>query len=232
MQEIEHYENVITGNEITHLFSQQCQSACGLPEINQKQFDEIQEIRQDIFDLVRYLNQQDIYHFVAHPLHKVNGRLQWHHLSSYCCCLEHVEVLNGTRLKRLNDIVAQVVQSLTREDIERLAEKYNIDPVGERPGKNTWLQERMTIADYLSEPVTLKLRWRITRKRRCFRIAAGKTRIVEAVTDRLRWRIRLTALLFSTIAARLDRIPVICFICSTGSSNAIAPCRLVLPINP
>src|SRR5690606_14332457 len=65
--------------------------------------------------------------------HKVNGRLQWHHFEQLLLLFKNVEVLNGTRLKRLNDIVAQVVQSITREDIERLAEKYNIDPVGERP---------------------------------------------------------------------------------------------------
>jgi len=130
---IAHHDNVIIGNEITTYFPDGVKIHVVCLGITRDQFEEIQQIRENIFDLVKYLNKQDIVHFCAHPLHKVNGRLTWDHFEKCILLFKRFEILNGTRLRRMNQAVQMVLAALNPTILDQLAKKHGIDPVGERP---------------------------------------------------------------------------------------------------
>ncbi len=132
-KEIAHLDNVIVGNEITTYFPNDVKIHILTWGLTQKQFDEIQEVRESIYDLVDYLNENNIVHACAHPLHKVNGKLKWNHFEQLILLFKHFESLNGTRLHRLNKAVESVLKSLTPELINELSHKHGIKPVGDKP---------------------------------------------------------------------------------------------------
>ena len=127
------HSNVIIGEEVTTYFPGDVKVHVGCLDITEEQHREIQDVRNNIFELVSYLNNKDILHFCAHPLVKINGRLKWEHFEQLLLLFKRFEVLNGTRLARLNAMTEKVITSLTERDIEILADKYNLEPVGERP---------------------------------------------------------------------------------------------------
>jgi len=133
VREIEHYDNVIAGEEVTTYFPGDMKVRVVCLGISERQHLDIQEARQDIYQLVDYLNHKNILHFCAHPLHKVNGRMTWEHFEKLLLLFKRHEVLNGTRLRRLNRVVEQVLARLTKEEIEHLADKHGLAPIGERP---------------------------------------------------------------------------------------------------
>jgi len=122
VREIEHYDNVIAGEEVTTYFPGDMKVHVVCLGISERQHLDIQEARQDIYQLVDYLNHKNILHFCAHPLHKVNGRMTWEHFEKLLLLFKRHEVLNGTRLRRLNRVVEQVLARLTKEEIEHLAD--------------------------------------------------------------------------------------------------------------
>ncbi len=132
---IEHYGNVIPGDEVTAYFPGEVKVHVVCLGFTEQQHERIHQIRHDIHLLARYLHEQKIVHFCAHPLHKINGRLTWDHFEKILLLFKTLEILNGTRLRRFNWITEQIVAHLTKEDIERLAAKHGIEPVGEEPWK-------------------------------------------------------------------------------------------------
>ncbi len=133
VREIQHYNNVIVGEEVTTYFPGDVKVHVVCLDITEEQHREIQDVREDIHDFVRYLNENDILHFCAHPMHRVNGRLTWDHFEKILLLFKHIEILNGSRLFKLNFVTEQIAANLKEEDIERLSNKHGIDPIGERP---------------------------------------------------------------------------------------------------
>ncbi|MFB3786590.1 MAG: glycosyltransferase [bacterium] len=133
IKEIEHYPNVIAGDEVTAYFPGEVKVHVVCLGMTEEQHKTIHQRRADIFELVKYLNEQDIVHYCAHPLHKVNGRMTWEQFEILLLLFKRFEVLNGTRLRRLNQAVAGIIANLTPQEIERLSQKHGIEPVGERP---------------------------------------------------------------------------------------------------
>jgi glycosyltransferase involved in cell wall biosynthesis len=127
------HDNVILGEEVTTYFPGNVKVHVGCIGITESQHQDIQALRENIYDLVAYLHQEQIISFCAHPLVKVNGRLQWEHFEKLLLLFKRFEILNGTRLGRINRITEEIVASLTQEQIERLADKHNLAPYGERP---------------------------------------------------------------------------------------------------
>ncbi|MBN2325848.1 MAG: glycosyltransferase [Candidatus Omnitrophica bacterium] len=133
VQEIQHLDNVIIGEEVTTYFPGDVKVHVVCLDITPEQHREIENVRVDIYEFVRYLNENNIFHFCAHPLHKVNGRLTWDLFEKLILMFKSFEILNGTRLRRLNQSVQNVLRRLTPEEIQRLSQKHGIAPVGDRP---------------------------------------------------------------------------------------------------
>src|SRR5208283_4790937 len=87
----------------------------------------------NIFDLVGYLQHNDIIHYIAHPLYDMNERLSVTAIEKLFLLFEVFETKNGSRSKRYGRLIGNLLSSLTPEKMERLADKHGIVPYGETP---------------------------------------------------------------------------------------------------
>src|SRR6184192_2581722 len=103
--------------------------------ISEQQHRDIESVRENLFDLQRYLQSAQITHAVAHPLYSVNGKLEATHLEKLILLFKHFEGINGLRDALLSDLAQQLFGSLSPEKIEELAKKHNLAPTHEQAWK-------------------------------------------------------------------------------------------------
>ena len=72
--------------------------------ITEAQHREIQGLRENIYDLQRYLAAQNLAHAVAHPLYRLDDRFGSAHVEKLLLLFRHFEGLNGLRDKLLSDV--------------------------------------------------------------------------------------------------------------------------------
>lgn len=101
--------------------------------INEKIFADLMHLRQNIYDLVGYLQQHNITHYIAHPLYDMNERISVTTIEKLLLLFEVVETKNGSRAKRYGRLIANLLASLTPEKMEQLSNKHGIVPYGELP---------------------------------------------------------------------------------------------------
>lgn len=134
--EIAHLDDVVISSEIATWFPEsKCKLDILCVDITEAQFAELIRLQDNVYDLVEYLNQQSIFHVLAHPLYNMNGKLDLEHFERCMLMFKNVEILNGARTKQQNLTVERVVRRLTPEIIERLANTYDLEPRGEEPWK-------------------------------------------------------------------------------------------------
>ena len=107
--------------------------------ISENQHREINAIRDNIFELQRYLQAAQIAHAVAHPLYSINGKLDSHHLELLILLFKHFEGINGLRDALLSDLVQTLFKQLTPEKIETLANRHNLAPTHAEPWKKIFV---------------------------------------------------------------------------------------------
>ena len=118
--EIAHLESTFVSEEITTYFpATGCKLHVLAFNITEAQHQDISRCRENVFDLTTYLNQEKIVHALAHPLFSVNDKLTEEHLEQALVLFLNFE-LNGSRDDFQNLILKQILENLTREDIERL----------------------------------------------------------------------------------------------------------------
>ncbi len=132
--EIAHLKDAFVSVEATAYFPEdQCKVHVLAWGVTEAQFRDIQELRENLYELRDYLVQEKIVHCCAHPLYRINGRLTLQHFEKLLVLFNGFEVLNGGRDKRGNQLVIDILRNLTRQDIEILADQYGIEPRGEEP---------------------------------------------------------------------------------------------------
>lgn len=102
-------------------------------DVDEARFADILALRRNVYDLVAYLREAGILHFVSHPLYSVNGRLTPDTVEKLCLLFETLEARNGARSTMSNLLVERVVVALTPRVVERLAAKHGIEPAGVAP---------------------------------------------------------------------------------------------------
>lgn len=131
--EIAHLDNAFVSEEITTYFPEDgCKLHVLAYDITEEHHREFQKVRENVFELVPYLREQGIVHVLAHPLFAVNERLKPEHFEMALLMFNTLE-LNGTRDEMQNDALRSIVNSLTPEKIDQLANKHDIEPYGETP---------------------------------------------------------------------------------------------------
>ena len=135
--EIAHHEDVFIGNEITTYFPEDdCKIHILTWNINESQFEEIQQLRENIYDLRDYLWQSKIAHACAHPLYSINDRLTLDHFEKLLVLFNTFETLNGGRNKRGNELVFAILRGLDRQQFEEMANRHQLQSCGGTP----WLK--------------------------------------------------------------------------------------------
>src|SRR3954469_23986101 len=96
--------------------------------ISEQQHRDIEGVRENIFDLQRYLQRAQIAHAIAHPLYSVNGKLEAMHLEQLILLFKHFEGINGLRDALLSDLAQTLFQQLTPEQIDTFANRHGVAP--------------------------------------------------------------------------------------------------------
>ncbi|PYJ32385.1 MAG: histidinol-phosphatase [Verrucomicrobia bacterium] len=107
--------------------------------ISEEQHREIERVRDNIFELQRYLQAAQIAHAVAHPLYSVNGKLEAKHLEQLILLFKHFEGINGLRDALLSDLAQTLFKKLTPEKIDELANRHNLAPTHAEPWKKIFV---------------------------------------------------------------------------------------------
>jgi glycosyltransferase involved in cell wall biosynthesis len=129
-----HPKRCFTGVEATAYFPEDsCKVHILIYGLDRDQFTKIQKKRLNIYKLRDYLKKQDLPCVVAHATYSVNGKLTLEHLEKLILLFNNFEGRNGSRSILHNDALTQVLQGLSKNDIDRLARKHGIDPWGPQP---------------------------------------------------------------------------------------------------
>lgn len=138
--EIADRPGVFISEEVTAYFpSRECKVHLLVWGLNEAQHREISELRENIFDLQAYLQQQKLVHAVAHPLASLNKKLTPHFIEQLILLFKHFEGINGLKPHLLNQTFVHITQSLTPEKIAALAEKHGITPTHANPWQKIWI---------------------------------------------------------------------------------------------
>lgn len=131
--EIAHLEGVFISEEVTAYFPENnCKLHILALNISEAQHAEISYIRSNVYDLAAYLSKEKICHVLAHPMFDLNHRLSIEYFEKMLLLFSHFEC-NGSRDSYQNKVLESILGGLTRRDIEHLANKHGIAPVGPAP---------------------------------------------------------------------------------------------------
>jgi hypothetical protein len=136
--EIAHLPGTFISEEVTSYFpSDQCKVHVLVFSIDERQHEDIQKLRNNLYDLVEYLQLQNIIHALAHPLYSVNDRLTVEHFEKCLLLFKNFE-LNGDFNPESNECLKKILFALSCEDISRLADKHGYLPKFPEPWEK-WL---------------------------------------------------------------------------------------------
>lgn len=131
--EIAHLSDAFVSEEVTTYFPEDgCKLHVLTVDITEAQHDDIQKARKNLFELIDYLNSEQIFYAVAHCLYDINDRLTVDHFEQALLLFKNFEI-NGTRDGRLNDCLKRILNGLAADDIDRLVEKHGIPPAFPEP---------------------------------------------------------------------------------------------------
>ena len=103
--------------------------------LSEAQHAEICRLRDNIFDLQSFLEEQRLAHAVAHPLYSINGKLSSSHLERLVLLFQHFEGINGLRDALLSNLTQHLLVQLTPEKIAEFAERHRLAPTHPEPWK-------------------------------------------------------------------------------------------------
>lgn len=106
--------------------------------ITEAHHGEIQRLRRNIYELARWLKQQEIAHTVAHPFWPVDERLSVDHWQRLVLLFRHFETINGLRDPLLGQTAGFALSRLTPGHIERFAAERKVEPLWDEPWKKAF----------------------------------------------------------------------------------------------
>lgn len=89
-------------------------------------FVDIQKLRHNIYDLIRYYDEHGIQYMLAHPFYSVNDQLTIDHFEQLLLMFDHFE-LNGSKGQQTNSGLHQIITSLSAKLLQDLADKHSLD---------------------------------------------------------------------------------------------------------
>ncbi|MDQ2868824.1 MAG: glycosyltransferase [Verrucomicrobiota bacterium] len=107
--------------------------------ISEAQHHDLALVRSNIFELQKYLSEQRIVHAVAHPLYRVNDKLEAAHIEKLILLFRNFETLNGLRDAMLSQLAAKLLRGLTPERVQEFANRHDLAPTHPEPWKKTFV---------------------------------------------------------------------------------------------
>ncbi|HET6406364.1 MAG TPA: glycosyltransferase, partial [Chthoniobacteraceae bacterium] len=132
--EIADRPGVFISEEVTTLFPEdRCPVHLLVWGLTEPQHQEIQKLRDNIYDLQRYLAQERLVHAVAHPFYRVDDKLGLEHIEKLALLFRHFEGRNGLRDRLLSDVAEFVFERLTPTKIDELSNLHRLEPTHAEP---------------------------------------------------------------------------------------------------
>jgi len=120
--EIADLPGVFISEQVTTWFPEDhCQVHLLVWGLSEQQHKEITRLRENIYDLQKYLAQENLAHAVAHPLHRLDEKFSRRHVERLLLLFRHFEGLNGLRDALLSELVQSLLGTLTPARMEELA---------------------------------------------------------------------------------------------------------------
>ncbi len=130
-------EDVFISVEATAYFPEDgCKVHILLFDITEEQFEHINILREDIYQLREFIVSQNIAYSVAHASYSVNGKLTVEHLEKLILLFDVFEEVNGGRNEANNLGWTSIIKALTPTHIEQLMNKHDIKPLS----NNSWIK--------------------------------------------------------------------------------------------
>lgn len=107
--------------------------------INEGQHRDLQELRDNVYEMQRYLAQHRLAHAVAHPFYRPSEPLSLPQVEKLVLLFRHFEGVNGLRERLLNDVTQQVLGQLTESKLEELAGRHGLSPTHDEPWKKVFI---------------------------------------------------------------------------------------------
>lgn len=138
--EIAHLPDVIFGEEVTAFFPEdECKVHLLVWGHTETQHREIQNLRENIYDLQQYLAAEELTHAVAHPLHSPNEKLTPLHLQKLVLLFRHFETINGRYQALVGRTTRFCLEALTPRSIEVFAARTGLNPTHEEAWKKVFV---------------------------------------------------------------------------------------------
>ncbi len=132
--EIADLPGVFLSEEVTAYFPEdRCKIHLLVWNLSEAQHREITTLRENIFELQAFLAAQALPHAVAHPLRRVNEKLEAAHLERLILLFRCFEGVNGLRDDLLNVTLRHLLASLTPQGIDDLANRHRLAPTHPEP---------------------------------------------------------------------------------------------------
>lgn len=96
--------------------------------INERDHEDIQAARSNLYHLQALLFERQIAHAVAHPLHGLDEKFTPTHFKKLVLLFRHFEGINGKYAKVLSEAAQHILRGLTEEKIVRFAEETGLEP--------------------------------------------------------------------------------------------------------
>lgn len=127
-------QQAITGVEVTAYFPDNgCKIHILVYGLDVSQFQTINRLRSDIYELRDYIKEQNLAHAVAHPTFSINKKLDLEHLERLFLLFDYFEGINGGRSRMGNEVLMEALGALTPEKIEDLYDRHRIAPYSDTP---------------------------------------------------------------------------------------------------
>lgn len=130
----EKYGDAFAGAEISSYFPEDgCKIHLLVYGLTGWQFEEIMRIRNDIYRLHEYLNEQMLAHSVAHAANPLNGKLSLEHLEKLVLLFDVFETINGSKTRISNTLWENYLKQLSPSKFSALQAKYDIKSHDSQP---------------------------------------------------------------------------------------------------
>jgi glycosyltransferase involved in cell wall biosynthesis len=107
--------------------------------ITERQHQDLQKLRENLYEMQRYLVDEQLAHAVAHPFYRPNEPLSLSQVEKLMLLFKHFEGINGLRDRLLSDVLRDVLSSLSQKKIEELADRHGISPAHADPWKKAFI---------------------------------------------------------------------------------------------